>query len=187
MKRGINLLKGQKKYIDLDALIKQLKIAIAFIIIIFLVSYAFFYTILLSQRQKIDDLSLQKKAILEFLLKNKQVEAKFVYFRNKEKQLSDILKDDVNFVPYYTLLKDSLKSTTPEAKLQSVVVDKSKAVNFLVNLENYSSLISFLRFAESDEFLKNFNQLILSGFSSSSEIKNYQLGFRGSFVQLNEN
>ncbi|MBI4009079.1 hypothetical protein HY357_02505 [Candidatus Roizmanbacteria bacterium] len=153
-----------------------------------LVAYAFFYGILLRQKQKIDNLSTQKKDILEFLLANKETEAKFVYFRNKHKQLSDILEGDVNFYPYYFLLKDSLKSSTPEAILDSVVIDKAKTFTFSVSIEDFPTMLSFLRFAESDDFLKNFNQLILSSFSNTqTSKKGYELGFRGVFIDLNEN
>lgn len=186
MKR-INLLIKQTKYLRLERIFSSLKLAIVFVIVLFLLTYAAASSLLFKQKQTISELNAQKKSLLELLLANKEVEAKFVYFRNKQKQLSDILKDDVNFYPYYQLLTDSLKKSTPEARLDTVVIDKSKAVNFTVSFNDFASMLSFFKFAESDDFLKNFNLLILSNFSTVQTTKSsYQLVFRGSFSQLNE-
>ena len=61
-------------------------------------------------------------------------------------------------------------------------------VEFTVNFDNYASLLSFLKYAESEDFLKNFNKLILTDFSSSSNADNtHQLKFDGNFITLHEN
>ena len=113
------------------------------------------------------------------------MEAKFIYFRNKERQVSKILTEDVNFYPYYNLLKDSLQSSSPEATLETVLIDKNKTVNFMVSFESYQSLLEFFKFAESDNFLANFSTLVLSNFSNAKSVpQRYELGFKGAFQQL---
>lgn len=88
------------------------------------------------------------------------------------------------------MLKESLQIANVEARLDSVLIDKSKLVSFSLSFTDYSSLLAFLRFAESDEFLKNFNQLDLINFSKDDKQltkKDYKLIFSGKFINLNEN
>jgi len=188
MKKGINLLKKQKRYIHFQQILSRLKIAIIVEVLIFLIIYPIFYFLLSQQKQKIDKLSSQKKELLEFFIQNKIEDAQLIYFRSKQKQLSDILKQDVNFFPYYNLLKESLKTLSIEARLEAVLIDNSKAVSFTVGFENYASLLTFLKFAESEDFLRNFNRLVLINFSNVDTTKNaYKLSFSGKFINLNEN
>lgn len=190
MRKRINLLKAQKRFIFGEQVFSKLKTAIMLIFVFFLFIYAAFYYLLSQQKREIDELATQKKELIEFFIQNKEKEAKFVYFRNKQKQLSDILKEDVNFFPYYNLLKESLNAVNANVRLDSVLIDKSKSVKFSLGFEDYSSLLNFLSFAESDDFLKNFNQLALVNFSKNEiQVANndYKLNFSGKFSNLNEN
>jgi len=190
MRRRIDLLKTQARYLKIENFFRDLKAAIIVLFVVFLAVYIVFFYLLSLQRREISDLSVQKREFLEFFIQNKEVEAKFVYFRNKQKQLNDILKEDVNFYPYYNLLKESLQIANVEARLESVLIDKTKSVGFSLSFTDYSSLLSFLRFAESDEFLKNFNQLDLINFSKDDKQSakiDYRLNFSGKFINLNEN
>ena len=187
MKKRINLLITQKKYLNLESLFEKLKIFSIFCFFIILIGSLVAYYFLLQQKREIDLLSDQKKEVLEFLLQNKQVEAKFVYFGNKQKQLTENLKEDVNFLPYYNLLKESLNA---DAGLESVSIDKSKTVTFNLNFADYSDLLNFLRVAENDDFLKNFNQLTLVKFNRDElqkEKNNFKLSFSGKFIDISSN
>lgn len=190
MKKGINLLKTHKRYIQIEKIFKKLKATVIALFLIFLTFYLLFYYFLAQQKKKINQLSSQKKELLKFFLQNKELEAKFIFFNNKQKQIDEILKEDVNFFPYYNLLTDSITISSNRARLESIVIDKSKSVNFTLSFESYSDLLSFLRFAESEDFLKNFKQLLLINFSKNAlqETKNdYKLIFSGKFIDLNEN
>ncbi len=185
MKKRINLLVKQKKYTHLEQLFGWLRLSIIVLVAIFLFLSFFYYVLFNQKKQEADDLQSQKQELLNYLVANKEVEAKFVFFRNKQKQLSDVLQEDVNFYPYYNLLNDSLKSATPEPHLESVVIDQTKNAVFKVSFDNYESLLSFFKFAESERFLQNFSQLSLSNFQSDTRINNnFQLEFKGSFVAL---
>ena len=190
MKKGINLLKTQKRLIHLEIFFNKIKGGTIVIFFIFLATYLVFYYFLFLQKQKIAGLVSEKKVMLDYFLQNKEVEAKFIYFRNKQKQIGNILKQDVNFFPYYNLLKESLKQVNVEAQLDSVVIDKSKSVSFNLSFNNYSGLLTFLKFAESDDFLQNFNQLSLMNFNrddKQTKKNEYRLNFSGKFINLNEN
>lgn len=188
MKKRINLLVKQEKYVRLEHSLNNLKWILLFLVIIFVGCYAVMTFLLFRQKGVIDNLSQDKKILLEFLLVNDKTEAKFVYFRSKENQLSDILKEDVNFYPYYQLLDNTLKTTAPLALLEAVAINKERETVFTLSFPDPNSMLTFFKFAESDEFLENFNQLILSQFSQTQlEGQNYQLIFKGTFVALNEN
>ncbi len=190
MKKGINLLIKQQSYLSLEKSFEKIKTGIVLLLLLFLVIYGIFFFLLSQQSKQINDLNLEKQSILDFLVQNKEVEAKFVYFRGKEKQLGEILQQDVNFLPYYNLLKNSLTYSTPEARLDSVVINKDKKVNFSVSFNDYGGILSFLKFAETDEFLNNFNTLVLSNFNTLTKNKtqkeSYQLQLSGNFVNLQQ-
>lgn len=186
MKKGINLLVKQQKYLNLEKAFKKLKFLVAVLFVIFLSSNLLLFFLSTRQKSNIERISGEKKELLDYLIQNKQVEAKFVYFRNKQRQLSNILKEDVNFYPYYELLTQSL-APVPQAVLETVTIDKSKVVNFIVSFPDYSSMLVFFKIAESEAFLKNFNRLVLNQFTNSVNAgQRYQLIFKGSFIPLNE-
>ena len=187
MRKRINLLRANKKFADRQALFNKIKNFIIVIFFLLLTVNLAIYYLLLGQNKTLSRLNDQKKQYSEFFLQNKEADAKFAYFRNKEKQLTDILSQDVNFYPYYNLLKDSLDNNSVNAQLYSVSIDKTKSTKFTISFDNYGNLIEFLRFAESDDFLKNFNQLSLVNFSKKelkSSKSDYRLNFTGRFINL---
>jgi hypothetical protein len=68
-------------------------------------------------------------------------------------------------------------------------ISKNRDVAFTVAFGDINSLLSFFRFIESDEFLKNFESVSLKSFSALGEGKtkeNYELAFTGRFIELHE-
>lgn len=193
MKKKINLLTKQKKYQTYETIFKAVKITCVLTIILFVTSYTVYYIILSSQKKELNLYLTQKKNALEYITQNKEVEAKFVYFSSKLQQISQILTEDVNFHPYYTVLTESLKSASPEGQLEKVSIDRNRTVDFSVNLADTPSLLSFLRFIESENFLENFDQLSLTNFTlysgggfSLQGGAGYKLFLKGVFKKLDE-
>lgn len=187
MKRKINLLTKQKKYLQVAKIFGSLRLVIVVTICFFLVLFATLYFFLSRQSGKINEIQEQKKKVLNYLVKNKEVEAQFIYFRNKQQDISEILKNDVNFYPYYMLLTNSLKSSSPSATLVSLMIDKDKSVDFTVSFDSLNSLLAFFKFTESPSFLNNFDTLNLIGLNLTQQVKNdFKLNFKGKFVKLNE-
>ena len=185
MKRRINLLSKQEKYLKLEELFSKLRFVILIMGVIVFIADIVFFAILIGQKKDLDNRLNEKKSLLQFLVANKEVEAKFVYLRNKETQIATDLKNDVNFYPYYNLLNNSLKSSSPAASLDYVTIDKTKEVDFTVGFTDFSALSSFFKLAESDNFLKNFTILNLEGFNTVSQgQKGYSLNFKGKFIEL---
>lgn len=186
MKKRINLIRRQKKYYQIDALIRYVRIGIAVVGVIFLVTNLLFFIVLFSEQRNVTALSEKKKSLLQYLLQNKETEARFVFFTTKEKQVANILQGDVKFLPYYHLLSDSLKAASPSGSLKSVLIDKSRAVTFSIEFSDYPALLSFFKFMESDPFLKNFKDLTLSGISVGDQQNkgNFVLDMKGTFNEL---
>lgn len=157
-------------------------------IIIFFVILIPSFIIVAQQNNQLNGLLEEKKSLLEYLNQNKEVEAEFVYFRNKESQLNGIINQDVNFLPYYNLLTDSLKQASPSPLLDAIVITKDRTVNFTLRFSDTNSITSFLRFAESDKFLNNFSQLVISqfGIELKKGSSNYQLLLLGKFNPIDE-
>lgn len=138
---------------------------------------------------QLQDLNKKKETYLKYLLEDKDTEANMRYFKSKQTQLNNFLKDDANFLPYYTILKQSLDQSGNTAILDTITIDKNRETRFVVKFSNYNDMIAFLKYIESDDFLKNFSSLSLDSFNLSqniSSVKNYQLELKGIFKELKE-
>jgi hypothetical protein len=188
MKKGINLIRRQKKYLRYENFFKILRTLLVVVSVIFFIIFIFSFGITAQNNRKLNDLYLEKKNLLEYLANNKEVEAEFTYFRNKYTQLKSIIDEDVNFLPYYNLLTESLKQASPSPILDAIIITKDRTVNFTLRFDNPSSITSFLKFAESESFLKNFTQLFVGQFNLESKkgTQNYQLLLVGKLNPINE-
>ncbi|OGK21806.1 hypothetical protein A2866_03530 [Candidatus Roizmanbacteria bacterium RIFCSPHIGHO2_01_FULL_39_8] len=185
MKKGINLLIKQDQYIKYERVFKQLKLVLVLFCIVALFEYIGLYIVVQRQRQKTVELQNQNQTLLNYIVQNKQVEANLVFFRQKEQQLVTILKTDVNFYPYYQLLTDSLLQYGPQAKLVSLTMDNERQSEFTLQFPDYAGMLTFFKFAETDEFVTNFDSLVLSNFTATpGEQQSYQLVFKGTFKEI---
>ena len=187
MRRKINLIKSGRRFADKLSVYIKARNTLVFTFLFFLLTNFFIYYFLSQQNKNVSDLSRKKAELVQFFIDNKEAEAEFVYFSNKQRQLSDVLREDVNFYPYYNLLKESLDKFAFASKLESVFIDKDKSVKFTVTFDDYTNLLSFLKFAESDDFLANFDQLSLINFSTTDTNtfrKEYRLNFIGKFTLI---
>lgn len=188
MKKNINLLIKQKKYLNEEKFFYYLKIYTYVLFSVFFISIIINLFFLIQNSKKIDLKKREKETYLQYLLKNKEVEAKFVYFRNKSSQIENILENDVNFYPYYNLLKDGLKYASPEPVIESIAINKDRTTSFMLGFDSTPQLLAFLKFAESPDFLKNFSELSLHQFNleENKDVKNYKLGLVGKFNLIDE-
>jgi len=188
MKKRINLLTKQIEYRGLEAFFQALRIYILVFFGIFIVAFSLVFFFLYKQSVANRKLQIEKADLLQYLVSQKEAEAKFVYFNSKYSQIKNYLKNDVNFEPYYKLLNDSLKLASPEPELENLKIDKKKAFSFDLNFSNMENLLVFLKFAESKKFINNFEKLTLIGFSIDQKTKqkasSYQLLFEGTFKEI---
>lgn len=186
MKKHINLITRQRKYYQIDQIVRYARIAIAAFGAIFIVLNLVFFALLYSEQSALTALTNEKKTLLDYLIRNKESEARFMYFNTKERQVATILKSDVNFYPYYSLLTESLSTASPAGRLATLVINTNKKVTFSVSFDNYGSLLGFFKFMETDAFLKNFKDLTLvsaeTGAREGDEV--YMLNLEGTFHEL---
>jgi len=89
-----------------------------------------------------------------------------------------------------------LNTSTDSATLDSIEIDKTRSTSFVIKFKDYETMISFLKYVESEEFLKNFDELSMASLSLNRDVvvvstaryanKNFQLQFKGKFKELNE-
>lgn len=187
MSKTINLIKAGKRYQQYEKYFHYLRLTVVIFGIAFIVMNIIFLGITYYKNHELNSLISRVKENNAYLQQNQETEAQFVYFGNKLLEVSRILKDDVNFEPYYNLLTQSLKTSSQEARFESVEIDKNKQVEFSVALADYKALLSFFKFAESDSFLKYFNDITLTNFDLTEQKKSYKLTFKGKFKDINDN
>ncbi len=145
-----------------------------------------------------------KQEDLKYLLNDKDFEAKMIFFKSKKELVNTYLKDDAHFLPYYSLLLDSLdnetasESASNSSSLQTVSIDKDRNTEFTVIINELDSAISFLKYVESEDFLSHFEDITLTQFNlledvieekneNSQQIKeSYQFEFKGKFTKIKD-
>jgi len=188
MKKGINLIIKQKKYLHYESFFRTLRVILFGLTIFFSVTLISLFVLLFIKNRQLEQQMLAKKNLLSFLSNNKEVEAEFAYFHNKQNRLITILNQDVKFLPYYNLITDSLKSASPEPTLDTIIINKDRTVNFTLIFNDANSVIPFLKFAESDQFVSNFSQLVISQFNieSGKDTTSYKLNLVGKLNPIDE-
>ena len=195
--KRINLFAKQKKYAQIEKYFSWLRFSLIGFVILFVFFNIFSFVILSKQQKKLKSLDALRKQYLDFLIKNNEIEAKFIFYKNKNQEFNKIIANDVNFLPYYRVLNDSLRSATSSALLNALTINKDRSTDFSIQIENYETAFQFIKYAETDNFLKNFEALTLVEFSSQLNSKGQtadtnkkrliNLAFKGKFRKLNEN
>ncbi len=147
----------------------------------------FFLMSFVKQNKKISELTNQKQSYLQLLKNKEDDEAKLLYIQEKYRSLETFLKDDANSLPYYNLLNTALSRSSESASLKSFLIEKNREAIFTVTFADINNLLSFFRFIESEEFLKNFEWVSLKSYTAVGDSKtkeNYELAFTGKFIQL---
>lgn len=180
MKR-INLIKKPKEYLKYENFFLFLRKTTFFLTIFFLIIFIPSYLFIYQKDKDLKSLYQKKGQLLNFLTKNKEKEVIFLNLKGKHQLLIDFLKDDVNFLPYYSLLLESLKFASETPMIDKVVIDNKKRVEFYLSFKDINSFLSFLKYAESEDFVNKFNKLYISRIDLTEESKQAKLLFIGEF------
>lgn len=187
MKNRINLFKRKPKqdYISVNA--PRIKKYLSILGIILFVFFLFLIVEVIRLNNVQQDLIKKKETYLKYLLDEKDTEANIRYFKSKQTQLNTFLKDDANFLPYYEVLKKSLDEPGNNVILDTIEIDKTRKTRFIVKFKNSDEMLSFLRYIEAEDFLKNFVSLTIQSFTLNQQSKasKYQLELQGVFKELN--
>ncbi len=165
------------------------RITFAFCILNLVIVVGSFATLTLLSR-RIDTLT-KEKALLEQATSQKiNREEELNYVVKKVALLDTFLKDDARSLPYYNLLASALGDSTQSARLASFDIQYDRSVNFELEFSNLEEMLNSFKFIESDAFLKNFETLTLSNFSSTSSntdasnVKSFTLSLNGRFIPI---
>ncbi len=188
-KTKINLLTNREDYTKLEHLFSFIR-KITILLSVMAVLVTLFFTIIsLRQGTQLQNLTNQKNSLLLQLTGKKDAQAQLAYIQGKYQLVQNYMKEDAYSLPYYNLLSNALSKSTESAALASFVIQRNRETNFSVSFNNFDQLIQFLKFIESDSFLKNFEQVSMKSFnaaSGSASLANYTLSFTGRFIPIYE-
>mgnify|MGYP001108509638 CR=1 FL=1 len=181
-KKRINLLQSRYDYQKFAKIFYYIRLLTFFLIFLFFLIFVSINFTMLNYKKEIDNLSSQKAALLQQANNFIDDEAKINYFQNKYQSFSQFLNEDAKFLPYYSLLVNSLKSATPEPELISFKIDKERNTEFVLSFSTFEQMTKFFTFIENEAFLTKFENIVLNNFSTNQSKS--QLTFKGKFVSL---
>lgn len=138
------------------------------------------------------DLQKKKNELIAALAIKREDEGKLIYLSNKLSFYKDFQKDNVQFLPYFNLLKDTLKTASQSGQLEKFDVNKDRVVKFTLEFSDMNEMLGSFGFIESGAFLDKFEKLSLESFSrtpnkfSKEDSTSYKLSFDGKFINLNK-
>lgn len=185
-KKRINLF-GKANGKSINAIVAEKTVRYAtFVGICFFAVFLILSIMNIIQKSKIQALQEEQVKYLTFIKENKNSETDTAYFLLKKEQLKKFMKDDAQFLPYYTIIQDSLNTSSNAATIQKMLIDKTKKTEFNISFNDYDAMNVFIKYIESDKFLKNFESLTLENFSLNKSGKGYEIDFTGKFKELND-
>ena len=194
-KNRINLLVSREDYQKYENLFEQSKLSVAVLTVILFILFISFYLILKNKFNLYENMNLQKKTYLQLLTERRADEAKINYIQKKYLDLKTFLKDDAASVPYYQLLSDAIKdsstlltiNSSESASLKSFEINKERLASFTISFSAFDKLMDFLKFAESQTFINNFENISLKNFvviGDKEKKQSYELSFDGKFIPI---
>jgi hypothetical protein len=180
MRKRANLLLQKKDYFKLEKYFYYFRgftvgFGIVSIIILIIIVY-----MMIGLRLENDRINLQISDNQKYINKNADIKTGINYFNQKNNLLSDILKNDVNFLPYYNKLNEFIPVSTEEAAISNVNFNNKREIGFTLNFNSYDEFISFLGALQNQSFLEIFDKLSLESFSiREGELTKYALQLIG--------
>ncbi|MFA5770476.1 MAG: hypothetical protein WC894_03210 [Patescibacteria group bacterium] len=189
-KSNINLLINREDYQKYENFFERLKLTTAILTIILSIIFAYYYFSIKNKFNIYEKENLRKKNYLELLANRRGDEAKINYIEKKYGDLKLFLKDDAASVAYYEILSNAINNSSESANLKSFGVDKTRNTSFTITFSVFEKMMEFLKFAESEIFLRNFEKISLKNLDivgNKDKKENYELSFTGQFIPVKPN
>lgn len=186
-KSNINLLINREDYQKYENLFERLKLTAMILAVILTIIFLYFYFSVKNKFNNYEKMNLQKKTYLQLLTNRRGDEAKVNYIEKKYADLKNFMKDDASSVTYYEVLSSALRNSSESAKLKSLEVDKTRNSSFTITFTMFDKMMDFLKFAESEAFLSNFENISLKNLiivGDTDKKENYELSFTGKFAPV---
>ena len=187
--KRINLFLGKKDYQEIQKYFRIFRlslIGISLLLSIFVLVIGYFIYL---QKQTISKKTTLKRNSLQLFNSQKEEEVKLIKIANKTKDFENFIKDDAEFYPYYNKLVAVFNESEEVPAIESLSIKKDKNFSFSISFTTKEGLIKTFKLVESEEFLKNFDDLYLSDLDVQKNEKgeNYKMTFDGKFSKINEN
>jgi len=189
-KNRINLLVNREDYQKYENFFERLKLTAAILTVILTIIFIYFYISIKNKFDIYEKMNLEKKSYLQLLTERRTDEAKINYIQKKYQDVKTFLKDDASSVAYYEILTNAISNSSESAKLKSLKVDKKRSTSFTITFSIFEKMMNFLKFAESEKFLSNFENISLKNLDivgDKEKKENYELGFSGKFLPIKPN
>ena len=184
--KRINLFLGKKDYQEIQKYFRIFRlslIGISLLLSIFVLVIGYFIYL---QKQAIEKKTTLKRNSLQLFNSQKEEEVKLIKIANKTKDFENFIKE---FYPYYNKLVAVFNESEEVPAIESLSIKKDKNFSFSISFTTKEGLIKTFKLVESEEFLKNFEDLYLSDLDVQKNEKgeNYKMTFDGKFNKINEN
>lgn len=189
-KKSINLLVSRDDYQKYENLFEHLKLTATILTVILAIIFTYFYISIKNKFSNYEKMNLEKKNYLQLLTNRKDDEAKINYIQKKYLDLKTFLKDDASSITYYKIVLNAINDSSESAKLKSLEVDKTRETSFTITFLIFERMMNFLKFAESEVFLKSFENISLKNLvivGDKEKNESYELSFTGKFISVESN
>lgn len=188
----INLLLYKEDYRNVERLFKRIRLFALFYSAFLVITLVVFYIMNINVKTSVSKLEIEKQRLLGLLTSRSKEEAGLIYITKKAGLIDQYLVKDVKFLPYYNFMLDKVKAVgSPSASLETFAVDNNRKATFSITFTSAQSMLEFLKFIESDEFLNNFDSLVATRIgrvvSEGQGTNTLEIAFEGQFKSLDEN
>jgi hypothetical protein len=185
MKKHINLLLKRPGFKKVEVFFDYFKIITVFIGFCSLASAFVLLLLIGSVKAEYNGLLNQKTQYLQDISQKQDIEKKALYINQKSSAVNTILKNDLNFLPYYTLLQQYLPLDSNSASIESIEYNNKREVQIVLAFSDYTEFYNSLSNLQNEQFLSIFEVLKLQSFSITEEKNNiYRLSLAGKFKAI---
>lgn len=186
----INLFRKKNQAIIVSTGMRQTKKITLRVILLLLVIMVSMYGLRTWIQEQINTLERQKDLYATFIDNNKDIEKEIILLHKRKEYLKRVLKDDINFRPYYTILNGIVDQPEGATASNSSVIqniefsyDTSTTITF--ESANEESSWQLIRRLESSETIGQFDQLVINGIVYNGlQEDHYQLYAEGKLKNL---
>lgn len=186
----INLFRKKNQAIIVSTGMRQTKKITLRVILLLLVIMVSMYGLRAWIQEQINTLERQKDLYATFIDNNKNIEKEIILLHKRKEYLKRVLKDDINFRPYYTILNGIVDQPEGATASNSSVIqniefsyDTSTTITF--ESANEESSWQLIRRLESSETIGQFDQLVINGIVYNGlQEDRYQLYAEGKLKNL---
>lgn len=169
MKKHINLLHKNREYETQEKRFYYIRLATVALGLVAVILIATLFIIKSQEEKQYSQLLTSKEQYLRELLAVKDTQEKIAYVNTRADYLKNVVKEDVNFAPYYDVLKRTLFDpiaigSSNSAEIKRIHFDNNQSVELQINLYSDAALNTYLSTLESEQFLSQFQNFALFGF-----------------------